>query len=158
MGAEGVIVAIDPAARGFAWARYAEGVLVACGNATVRDLATLLPDVAARWMIETPQNYDTFGAAHKDLDRLRATVASIEAHAKRSRGKVSFTKPFSWKGNLPKPIHHRRIYAVLTDEERAMLAPVESAGYDHNVYDAVALGLWAAGRVGRGGSRIGPRG
>lgn len=152
MGAEHLI-AVDPAARCFAWAHYHDGVLVECGSAVVQDLPGKFQYPGAQWTIETPQNYATFGVAHADLDRLRATVQSIEHHAKGIKGKVTFTKPFSWKGNVPKQIHHRRVHALLTEAEQALLSPVGSKQYDHNVYDAVALGLWAVGRVGRGGRK-----
>lgn len=154
MGAEGVVIAVDPAARGFAWARYVNGVLTSCGTGTVADLPVLLPDSGAQWTIETPQNYGTFGVAHKDLDRLRETVRAVEAHAKSNGCAVAFTKPFSWKGNVPKQIHHRRIYGRLEQIEQHVAGPAEGPRYDHNVYDAVALGLWAVGRVSRGGKGL----
>lgn len=153
MGAEGVTIAVDPAARGFAWARYVRGRLTACGSATVKDLPVLFQDIGAEWIIETPQNYGTFGVAHRDLDRLRETVRKIEAYAGSTGCSVQFTKPFSWKGNVPKGVHHRRVFVVLTEGEQGVAGPAEGPKYDHNVYDAVALGLWASGRVGRGGTR-----
>lgn len=62
-------------------------------------------------------------------------------------------KPSAWKGQTPKKIHHKRMEAALTPEERIVLrncllkvpGPVQ-----HNLKDAVALGLWKLGRLGRG--------
>jgi hypothetical protein len=62
-------------------------------------------------------------------------------------------KPSAWKGQVPKAIHHKRMEAALTPEERIVLrncllkvpGPVQ-----HNLKDAVALGLWKLGRLGRG--------
>lgn len=158
MGAQGTTIAVDPAARGFAWARYVDGVLRACGNIPTEDLQRDLRDVGAYWIIETPQNYSTFGVAHQDLDRLRATTKEIEAWARANGGDVEYVKPFSWKGNVPKQIQHRRIFEVLSPEERVIAGPTSGPKYDHNTYDAIALGLWASRRVGRGGStRTGAR-
>jgi len=150
VGAEGVTIAIDPAARGFAWARYDGGVLVGCGNIPKADLERVLPDRGARWVMETPQNYGTFGVAHGDLDKLRDTLREIEVWARSNGGTISYVKPFTWKGNVPKQIQHKRVFAILGETEQAIVGKPYGAKYDHNTYDAVALGLWASGRAGRG--------
>jgi len=79
--------------------------------------------------------------------------------------------PREWKGSLPKPVTHKRMWDVLTPAERALLGgsktlmKIETAvqrgaskrwppGYDayvgstiHNRLDAVAIGLVWRGRV-----------
>lgn len=59
-----------------------------------------------------------------------------------------------WKGTVPKDVMCRRILAHLSPEELAVLPKNKSAlGYDHNMVDAVGLGLFALGRMARGGAR-----
>lgn len=48
--------------------------------------------------------------------------------------------PRQWKGTIKKAPHHRRIKGLLTDEE------LERIEDNHNVWDAVAMGMWRTGR------------
>lgn len=78
--------------------------------------------------------------------------------------------PTEWKGALPKPVHHARIWDALTPPERVLLGgtavhgeilasrergalarwarPGDTycRGYDHDVLDAVGLALFQMGR------------
>jgi hypothetical protein len=56
--------------------------------------------------------------------------------------------PNKWKGNLPKKICKDRCKAVLTPEE---LARVKTE--DHNVWDAIGIGLWYLGRLKKNGAK-----
>lgn len=85
---------------------------------------------AGRWL-------QTFGFACPT-----ANVAAVEASA--------------WKASTDPDVLAKRILACLTDEECAVIPKTRSAlGYDHNVIDAIGLGLWRLGRMGRGGRKIG---
>jgi hypothetical protein len=90
-----------------------------------------------------------------------------------SGGRVVSLTPDDWKGTIAKPVHHGRAWAVLSDREQWVLRDVASEaaieeskcrgardrwakegavycrGYDHNRLDAVALGLFALGRLPR---------
>lgn len=57
-----------------------------------------------------------------------------------------YVTPDEWKASVPKPQHQQRILAALTDAERMLIA-----GASHDTIDAVGLGLWALGRMNRGG-------
>lgn len=62
-------------------------------------------------------------------------------------------RPSVWKGQVPKAIHHKRMEAALTPEERIVLQNClrgVAKSVQHNLKDAVALGLWKLGRLGRG--------
>lgn len=64
-------------------------------------------------------------------------------------GTVDYVKPASWKGQVPKEIHHPRIYAALRPEEQKILYDTGLAMADskrHNMVDAVGLGLYSVGR------------
>lgn len=102
--------------------------------------------------MERPQNYQRFGIAHNDLDRLRATLAALEEFAKARGERVYYVTPFAWKGNVPKRVHHNRLAARMRNVD-AFLAPPSDPRYDHNVSDAVTLGFTHVGRLGRGGTR-----
>lgn len=91
--------------------------------------------------------------------------------AGRCGGNVQHYEPSQWKGSVVKPIHHGRVWAAMTQAER-FLFPAEVPDiiqraketyartgqvrkYDHdwhNNLDAVGLGLFALGRLGRGGA------
>jgi len=64
-------------------------------------------------------------------------------------GPVSYVYPVTWKGNVPKDVHHARIVAALCPGEREK---VKTCGAfiphakRHNMLDAVGLCLYAVGR------------
>jgi len=87
----------------------------------------------------------------QDLIRV-ATVGAAVA------GMVSpdlrFVTPNDWKGQVPKEVMFRRVEKLLTSEEMTTLLRDVSAypvNLRHNVYDAVGIGLYATGRMARGG-------
>jgi hypothetical protein len=103
--------------------------------------------------MERPQDYESFGVAHADLDRLRRTLKGIATWARSRHYPVAYTTPHAWKGNVPKTVHHNRLRAALGPDDAPLALPGEP-GYDHNVADAVGLALFRAGRVGRGGTTL----
>jgi hypothetical protein len=150
------VVAIDPAARRFAYAIFHDGVLHACGYGSTPGKVSHQLDDARQytWILEVPRNYTSFAVAHKDLDRLRRTLRQLEKVQKARGDDVVRVPPNSWKGNVPKTIHHHRCWAILSEAERVRLPDSpDEIGYAHDVHDAVALGLTQLGRIGRGGRR-----
>jgi len=96
-------------------------------------------------VIEVPRWYPR---EHKidvnDLIDLAVMVGEIRAHFE----DVELVFPRTWKGTVPKAIHNRRVLAALIDEERALLPRRPRAkDYDHNMVDAVGIGLWKLGRL-----------
>ena len=70
-------------------------------------------------------------------------IRSINApHTRRVR-------PHEWKGGVPKEIHNARVLEKLSSAE-SLLLPKLPASKLHNVVDAVGLGLFELGRMGRG--------
>lgn len=146
-----IIVAVDPAARCAYYAIFEDGHLKevgSCGPKTRKKLP-----YSAKWIFEKPRKYSRFAVAHKDLDRLVSMNSSLQRRIRKAGGKYSEVYPQDWKGNVPKKIHHRRAEALLSEEERRVIPGPDQDEYDHNLYDAVALGLWYLGRTLRGGKK-----
>lgn len=110
-------------------------------------------------LMENPKDYARFAVAHKDLDSLRAVLAVASKVARAVGAKVEKVSPSAWKGNVPKPVHHKRVEQALDATERALMSSfgaVGSAVYEaggHNTWDAVALGMFGTKRLGRGGKK-----
>ena len=148
------IVAIDPAAARFAYAVFDQGLLTHCayGKRTKEVLVRLTPSVQYLWVFETPQDYDRFAVAHDDLDRLRAVLDRLARTARGRGDPVLRLTPHAWKGGVPKRVHHRRIWRVLSDmERRHMPDNPNDKDYAHDIHDAVALGLTCLQRGGTHG-------
>lgn len=77
----------------------------------------------------------------QDLIRVQTMGAYLAGAAPRA----SFTlySPKKWKGSVPKKIHHKRIDAELSEQERSLM-PSKAI---HDVWDACGLGLYHLGRM-----------
>lgn len=125
--------AIDPGEHA-GWAMFSDRDLVACGPGT--------PDVfVGEVVIECPFIYPRGEADPNDLIILARRVGRLEERA----GKPCvLVFPRTWKGTIKKAIMTARIRKKLTDTERTLLTKD-----DHNVIDAIGLGLWRVGRLGK---------
>lgn len=150
----GALVTVDPGKRRCGVAVWLDGVLVwaarVAGPPTPSGLAARVVAVVtahggggAVWVIEDQQNYPGHDGRKGDLDSLRRVVAQLCRRVE----SVDLVRPAKWKGNVPKTVHHARCAQVLSDAERRRHAT------DVDTLDAVALGLWALRRTGRGGTR-----
>lgn len=99
----------------------------------------------ARVVVETPVKYPTKRKQHKDVGDLLEVAEQMKKTALRSLG----VSPSAWKGQVPKKIHGRRILEALEDTEKKSALSIDN----HNTIDAIGLGLWVLGRLGRGGGR-----
>jgi len=153
-GVQHTLCSIDPGKRacGVAiWTVGEKSSLVWCGLIKQRDGDPLLlarkilkkTNGFCVYFLEDPQFYPHKRKAHGDLRSLQKVVKFLEMEGARPMVKV---KPVGWKGNLPKPVHHKRILQHLNQKEKKLVPE------DHNVRDAVALGLFAIGRTGKGGT------
>lgn len=64
-----------------------------------------------------------------------------------------YVLPRTWKGTVPKAIVEKRVLAVLDEQETLLIYSTMSARakkLDHNMVDAVGIGLWRLGRKYRG--------
>jgi hypothetical protein len=162
------VIAIDPGILYLAVARFQSGRLAAGIRLNAVPTGGYAPGTAlglrlVRWLadadssavpvlVETPEDYP--GRSLATLVSMRDTIADAEKLAPRAWTK---TKPARWKAQVPKPVHHTRILEILDPGEieiaRSLRALPTQGDYDHDLCDAVGLGLWAVGRLGRGGVR-----
>lgn len=131
------MISVDPG-NCSGYARWENSQLVSCG---VFDLRT---DQTTPWywdddalVIERPQVYRNGKGDPNDLITLAITCGKIEALYR----DVQEVLPNTWKGNVPKDIHHRRILDKLSPRELAVI-PFLPATKRHNMVDAIGIGLW----------------
>ncbi len=136
-----MLIAVDPGvhACGVAW--FDNGTLRACAY-TAEPLT--LRYSPCECVCEIPQVYSGDGA------KKAAALIDLAVAAGRMTGQLptKYVRPASWKGQVPKDIHHARVRAVLTPAEFAVYNAVDCpASKRHNVLDAIALGLKTLGRM-----------
>lgn len=94
-------------------------------------------------VVEIPQVYQR---AHSkgdpnDLIQLAGVAGAIVGRLSGAPNMLG-PLPAEWKGQVPKEIHHARVRAALTADELTRVALPSAKSLAHNVWDAVALGLW----------------
>jgi len=98
-------------------------------------------------VIEKPQVYRISKADPNDLIALSVVVGEWKEYLGQQGAEVELVTPKSWKGSVPKKIHNARVLSLLTKKEVALLPKrTRAKDYDHNLLDAVGLGLWRMGR------------
>lgn len=179
---------IDPGVHALACAWFRDGVLVGTCMAPREEFAPKgwpIPraqeDALVIERMRVYANKPGKGEDPNDLiDVTQAAAFAEGAIVARGGPRALWVYAADWKGQIKKPIHHRRIWSVLTPSERAVLAAaigmtqeaihekIEAAckrlavtgkvtGYAwtaHNLFDAVGLGLWHLKRVGVAGHRF----
>jgi len=154
-----VYVTIDPGLQ-TGWAIWRSNRLVACGLGDPRSSKKHVvhapdgvdADVIADLWIESQIIYPRSKVPPDDIRKLAFEAGRWAGIYETLGCDAHCVAPSEWKGQVPKDIHHARILAVLTETERTALdegvrgvAPSKQ----HNVLDAVGLGLWVAKRVAR---------
>lgn len=106
----------------------------------------LTPDEA--W-IEKPVVYPHSRKVNPDdLLKLMGLVGEWKNYLESMGCRVEYVEPRQWKGTVPKPVHNRRTIGLLTPGELAILPKRPRAkDYDHNMLDAIGLGLWKLKRT-----------
>jgi hypothetical protein len=118
--------------------------LIDCGI----DWLELWRPYADTLVIEKPTIYPHSKARPNDIVTLAISAGRL-AERVDARAEV-WVLPRQWKGQIPKTkrledyIIYKRVMAALNELERAVLA---QHGSDHNVVDAVGIGLWHLGRL-----------
>lgn len=100
-------------------------------------------------VIERPQ-WRGIGSKENIADLLvLAELVGEYAQLFRSSGiEVERVWPSTWKGSVPKDIHQKRILAKLSPDEIEVIPKRPRAkDHDHNILDAVGVGLWKLRRL-----------
>ncbi len=145
------LVCIDPGKWRCGFAVFNAGVLVDVAELS-STTAIVGPALAvamrapwhARYLAEEPQTYEGHRDRDEDLETLRDMLREVE---RLSCARIRRIRPWGWKGNVPKAVHHARLIEALAASERAL---VEALPRNRDALDAVGLGLWHLGRTGRG--------
>lgn len=150
------LLTIDPGATYAAWALWRDGVLEKAEQTSASKtlggvVRKAIEGVAVgprgfSVLIELPQHYtEDREERAADLFRVAATAGALAYAFEAWGANVTFVRPPEWKGQVPKAAHHARALQVLRADERVRVYC--SAKDRHNVWDAVAMGLWALKRI-----------
>ena len=144
-------VAVDPGCEAMGWAIFHDHELVHCGLArgkswydTARDLPTVVKHVDLL-VVEHPQHYPKSPVDPNTLIKLGFNLGAAAVHFRPV--KIVTPTPREWKGQTPKDIHNARVLRKLNDLERERFRGVTIVSLQHNVLDAIGLGLWSLGRL-----------
>ncbi len=103
-----------------------------------------LRDTGLPVVVEKPQVYSSSQVPPNAL----ITLAVKAGQAAASCPRHYLVEPAKWKGQLPKEVCATRALAVLSADERAHVrATLASTSKKDDALDALALGLWASGRL-----------
>lgn len=140
-----LLYAIDPGVHQCGLAEFFEGRLQATGFLKTEAVTKLIPREVVggvRVVCEFPKVYQ--GGKQKgdpaDLLELAFIVGRLDAHVP-----VQRVLPHEWKGQLDKKQTWIRALERLDEKEKKVVEGLKN----HNVRDAVAIGLWALGRFER---------
>lgn len=162
------LLAVDPGARGAGVAAFAGGLLRRAAYventarrgadaAACRSLAVAVrryfdaigrvefTEVACEW----PQVYAPGKQKGDPNDLLALVGVSVGICALYAGADVSSYLPAQWKAQMPKGVAHERVLARLSAEERNEIWLPSAKGLQHNVLDAIGIGLHHLGRFER---------
>lgn len=153
------LLAIDSGFREYGWAAFFEGTLVAAdlgqneGSAprqpvsfadTFVEILSRFDWISPKAVIEFPKNR----ISTPNVDALLKLASSCGAYTSLLQAagfEVEWVYPHEWKGHVPKHIMCKRVLDKISEKEYAAM---ERRG-NHNVLDAIGVGLWKSQRLGR---------
>lgn len=153
-------LAIDPGKR-MGWAVFGtDNVMRACGEwdgdePALGDALVYAWGAAGTVVVELPYHYPHGAGGRRgvsvDPNNLIKLAARAGLAAGRSGWPVRWISPNDWKAQVPKPIHHARIASALLASEIGVVIAGRVSAQHPDMWDAIGLGLFAMGRLGRGG-------
>lgn len=153
-----VTVAIDPG-DDTGWSKWVDRRLTMCGVTHVHDYPELPFTIGLPiddLVIELPQDYQ--GNRKVDPNNLIALGYKVGAmfgvftayhHLMGREFTYKAVHPVTWKGQVPKAIHHDQNLPKLDAAEQSVLRAaleITPKGKRHDLKDAVCLGLWRINR------------
>jgi hypothetical protein len=138
------LIAIDPGVQKCGVAAFDDGKLVRANWIPGHSLwaVFLKADWNAALAIERMQVYKVSKGDPNDLILVSEMVGYLTA----GFTVTSFYKPRTWKGQVPKTVIQKRVSKALDEAEFKVLMPWFN---NHNVVDAVGIGLFHLGRIGK---------
>jgi len=126
-----------------------------CWRDTARDIRDELSRRHAPWLenlqiaIEVPQIYT--GAKQKgrqsDLIDVTLMAGMLLGVMQSFTAGVQVFQPAEWKGSVPKEVTEARVRERLSPDELARVRLPKAKRLQHNVYDAIGIGMYAQGRL-----------
>jgi len=156
------MIAIDIGKRVSGVATFAEDGELICAveihappGAMARALASAPPADRRgdQWVAERMVDYQSKGARAAALGGLRLQLEQLRRLI--HPAKLRLVRASAWKGNVPKDVCFQRIAQELARHERARVYPwpASAGGEGKEAVDAVGIGLFVLGRLGRGMTR-----
>lgn len=105
---------------------------------------TEIADLILNTEWETRHAVIEFPKVHRDtpnaesIVRLAAACGAYTALLQAAGFYTEWVEPRAWKGTVPKDIMYKRILAKIPESQYANIERI----HDHNVIDAVGIGLW----------------
>lgn len=143
------LITFDPG-NNTGWAIFEDDSLIDAGflpfGSVRREITVYTGD---RVLIEAPRHYPHREKGDvNDLLDLSVRAGELKAWAESKTAKVELVWPRTWKGTVPKEIHNQRVLRALRPVEIRLLPKTpRSKKYDHNMVDAVGMGLWKLKRL-----------
>ncbi len=139
-------LALDPG-RSTGWAYLEDRRLVACGACEGGVAPYAHPSLFDRVIIEKPQVYPSDPVDPNDLITLAVVVGEYKHTYEAAGAKVFLVLPREWKGQIPKPKHHPRIWAALKTANEQIACQEGGKGLRQkalgDMMDAIGLGQYA---------------
>lgn len=142
------LIAIDPG-NTTGWATFdpTTGLLHYAGTTSVQSWLAVDERPYSTLVIEIPQVYRASQSKGDPNDLIKVAVQAgqwIERFSCTGAA-VRRVLPNEWKGQVPKTVHNKRVLACLTEDEKTRILP----SLDHNMVDAIGLGLFHLKRLRR---------
>ena len=132
------MISIDPGVNGCGWAEWSSYELYKVGFGVP-------PNWNDTLIIELPQVYMGSKSKGSPNDLIKVAFAAGQTVMGRVYETVS---PRQWKGTIKKEAMLKRILSRLDDRELSLLKGLGlPKTVEHNVIDAVGIGLWKLGRL-----------
>ena len=152
------LLAIDPGFRYFGYGVFHKGSLVEGGLVKAPPVDSpwavwkkqppsflSVVEVIRKFEWSSPLAVIEYPKVHKDtpnpeaIVKLAAACGAYTGLLQAGGFDVTWVEPYSWKGNVPKDIFTRRILAKIPEADYPKISNLK----DHNILDAIGIGLWA---------------
>lgn len=146
-----MLLTIDPGKKSVGWAEFSDKKLSNCGlvSVTWHDLLGQIPCMyITHIVIEVPQVYQQRLLKGDPNYLIDVSLVAGGIAARSGLRKPEFIRPRVWKGNVPKDIMTKRIVDHMDADEFDIFEAIDvPKGLQHNVLDAIGIGLWKVGRL-----------